>query len=255
MASKQVTYRQKSASSVMASGEANATIVAEAVTALLQPLAKKGQQVPDTGALVHLLCAALDASANKMVAADAAHEAELGDDTAVRTARDNAHAALREELVELREIVVGAYGSQAAAAIFQGAAPDDPVVLARFAGEVADHFEKNKLPPPRLKGAKLDVAEVAASLREKRDVLEQHLKSVQREVREAQKTLAERNAAVTAHDALFSGIATALSGLLLIAGKPELAARVKPSSRRPGETAEEAGESPETASPASPPEK
>jgi hypothetical protein len=255
MSSKQVTDRQKSASSVIASGEANAEIVAQAVTTFLQPFVKKGQQVPDAGSLVHLLCAALEASTNKVIAADAAHEAELGDDGAVRMARDNAHSALRDELVELREIVIGTYGPQAAAGIFKGATPDDPVVLSRFAGEVVDNFQKNKLPPPRVKGAKLDIAEVAVSLLEKRDVLDQHLKSVQREVREAQKTLADRNNAIAGYDAVFGGIATALSGLLLIAGKPELAARVKPSTRRPGETAEEAGDNPEAVTPASPPEK
>ncbi|MBK8256900.1 MAG: hypothetical protein IPK82_30035 [Polyangiaceae bacterium] len=254
MASKQVTDRQKSASSVVASGEANAEVIGQAVTSFLQPFVKKGQQVPDVGLLVHLLCAALEGSSHKVIAADAAHEAELGDDGAVRTARDNAHNALRDELIELREIVVGAYGPQAAAGIFKGATPDDPVVLSRFAGEVVDNLQKNKLPPPRIKGAKLDVAEVAASLSEKRDLLDKHLKSVQREVREAQKTLTDRNNAVAAHDAMFSGIATALSGLLLIAGKPELAARVKPSTRRPGETAEEAGDNPEATAPASPTE-
>ena len=55
-----------------------------------------------------------------------------------------------------------------------------------------------------------------------------------------------------AYDEAFAGVATAFSGLLLLAGHPELAERVKPSPRRPGQTAAEAHS--EGTTPASPPE-
>jgi hypothetical protein len=53
------------------------------------------------------------------------------------------------------------------------------------------------------------------------------------------------------HDEAFSGGATTLMGLLRLAGKAELAAKVRPSSRRPGQTASEAGDE----TPPAPPEK
>lgn len=252
MASKQVTDRQKSADSVIAAGEANAELVQEAVARLVKPVLKKGEAAPDYAAVMRTACAALGAARDGMVSADRAHEAELGDDAGVRQARDTALAALKDELVGLREIVVGVYGPAAASHVFPGATPEDAVVLTRFAEHVADNLKKAKLPAPRIKGAKLDVEETIASLAKKREKLDGHLKDVQREIREAQATLEAKNGAVAAYDQVFGGVATVISGLLRLAGKPELAAKVRPSSRRPGQTAAEADDAPE---PAAPPEK
>jgi hypothetical protein len=249
MASKQVVDRQKSADSVIAAGEANVDLIQEALAEKARPFLKKGQPAPDFGAAVRLSCAMLGAAAVRMVEKDEAHEAELGDDAGVREARDEAKAALYSELVDLREILVGGYGGAVAAKVFTGATPEDPVLLARYAGEVADDLEKIKLPRPRLKGAKLDVAEVAASLRDKRAQLEASWKDVQREVREAQQTLDAKNGAMSAYDETFSGVASTLSGLLRLAGKPDLAAKVRPSTRRPGQTAEDAGDTVEPKAP------
>ena len=132
---------------------------------------------------------------------------------------------------------------------FIGSTPEDAVVLSRYAGEVTENLGKVKLPASRIKGAKLDVAEIAESLRDKRAQLDQHLKAVRREVREAQKTLDAKNAAVTAYDTTFSGVATVLSGLLRLSGKAELAGKIRPSTRRPGQTAEDAGDATEPEAP------
>jgi hypothetical protein len=56
---------------------------------------------------------------------------------------------------------------------------------------------------------------------------------VAREVREAQTTQAAKNGAMEGYDALFGGVAGLLSHLLLVAGERELAAKVKPSGRKP----------------------
>lgn len=42
----------------------------------------------------------------------------------------------------------------------------------------------------------------------------------------------------TEHDAIFGNVASLVSALLKIGGQPELAARVRPSARRPGQTVE-----------------
>ena len=68
------------------------------------------------------------------------------------------------------------------------------------------------------------------------------IKDVAKEVREAQATLDEKNQALAAYDELFGGGATAMTGLLRMAGKADLAAKVKPSTRRPGQTVSDAGD-------------
>ncbi len=240
MASKQITDREKSARSVVAIGETQSEASEAPLVKLLKPHLAKGETLPNIALLLTLVSRALDASKTRMVEADAAHEAELGDDEPVRRARDEAASTLSDKVIELREILTGVYGSATASAVFAGPTPEDPVVLSRFAGEVATQLVRVKLPPPRIKGAKLDTAETASALQEHSATLDMHLKGVARELREAQATLDAKNQAMAAYDELFSGVATTLTGLLRLAGKADLAARVRPSTRRPGQTATDA---------------
>lgn len=64
------------------------------------------------------------------------------------------------------------------------------------------------------------------------------------EAHEAQTTQAAKKGAMEGYDGLFGAVAGLLSHLLLVAGERELAAKVKPSARRPGQTTEEAEEKP-----------
>ncbi|MEM9463383.1 MAG: hypothetical protein AAGF11_55085 [Myxococcota bacterium] len=78
------------------------------------------------------------------------------------------------------------------------------------------------------------------------------LADVAREVREAEATLVAKNRALDEYDRTFGDVATLVSALLRIGGEVELAARVKPSTRRPGQTlevAERAEEQPATEEP------
>lgn len=242
MPSKLITDRQKSAESVIAVAEAHTVATAKGIELRLKPFLKKGEAVPDIETLMHLCARALEAAKDRMVEADAAHEAELGDDAAVRDARDAASNGLYTRLVELREVLIGVYGSDIAGKVFNGSTPEDAVVLERYAGEVADRLGKIKLPAPRVKGAKLDPGEIADGLGEQRGELKKQLKAVQREIREAQATLAAKNAELVAYDEGFASIATIFTGLLRLGGQRDLAAKVKPSMRRPGQTAEAAGD-------------
>jgi len=240
MVSRQVTNREKSARAVVAVGETQAEAAGAALGSVLKPHLAKGEALPNLALVMTLVSRALDAAKTQMVEADAAHEAELGDDEPIRRARDEAAQALSDKLIELREVLTGVYGAATAGTVFAGPTPEDPVVLSRFAGEVATQLARVKLPAPRIKGAKLDTAETASTLQEKRATLDTMLKDVARELREAQATLDAKTQAITAYDELFGGAATTLTGLLRLAGKADLAAKVKPSTRRPGQTAVDA---------------
>lgn len=250
MASLLVISRQKSADSVIAVGDAHAEAAGEALVALVKPKLKKGEAAPAFASVMTLACEMLGVARDRMVAKDEAHEAELSDDLPVRQQRDKVSAALYSQLVELRETLTGMFGGATASSILPGSTPgDDSLVLARFAGEVAANLTRTPLPTSRIKGAKLDAAEVAASLREQRAALEQTYKDLQREVREAQATLSAKTAAIAAYDEAFAGTATMLTGMLRLAGMPDLAAKVRPSVRRAGQTAEEAGDPAEEGGP------
>jgi len=99
-----------------------------------------------------------------------------------------------------------------------------------------------------------DLAGAAAEIKALRKKLEGAIKDVAREVREAQATLDAKSTAMAAYDEAFGGVAAVLMGLLRLSGKPDLAAKVRPSPRRPGQTAADAGDDPPPApAPADPP--
>ncbi len=242
MASKIVVDKQKSADSVVAVGETHADATQGALTAILKPHLQEGQTMPDFAAVMRLCSVALEASKLKMVEKDAAHEAELLDDPEVRKRRDDAAFATSHELVELREVLTGLYGSATAAKVLPGPTPQDAAMLVRFAGEVAANLKKVEFPAPRVEGAKLDAAHLAKSIGAKGAALAAELKAVQTEVREAEASLSAKNEAIAAYDEVFVAVANGLQGILKLAGRNDLAAKVRPSLRRLGQTEENVDE-------------
>jgi len=237
MPSKQVTDRKKSALAVASAGRTHTGDVSASLRGLLSPYLKKGEDLPDIALLVELTARALDSAEATMSAADEANLRELSDDDAPRRARDEAAAALSDELVALREWLTGLYGPGALKSLgFSSATPEDPVVLERFAGEVISGIQAKPLPKPRYKGVKWDPTETIAKIETLRTDLQSHLADVAREVREAEATLRAKVDAIVAYDERFSGVATFLVGLFRLAGETALAERVRPSSRRPGQT-------------------
>jgi hypothetical protein len=240
MSSKQVTDRQKSAQAVTASIETHADEVGQAVARRLAPCLERGEKMPDVALLLRLLGRELAARVAAMVAADEAHERELGDDAGPREDRDAAAAKLGARMVELREIITGVYGQATATALgFVERTPQDPVVLVRFAGNVVLAIEDKGFGRARVRGASLDAREIATELKALIAALNGHLADVAREQREAQATLGRRNAAMDSSDASFSDVASVQSVMLRVAGRADLAARVRPSTRNPGRTDEQ----------------
>lgn len=235
MASKAVTDRQKNARTILAAAATYGSDLTDGLTKLLAPQLERGEKLPDLALFVKLLERTLGSVTTELVAADAAHEAELRDDLAPRQARDEAADQLRSELIELRETVQGLYGRPGLQALaLLGETPRDSVELGRFAEDVLKALPKAALPPSRVKGAKLDLKEVSGALLPHVEALQSHLNTVAQEEKEAQVTLTRRNAAQQSFDQRFSAVATLLSALLAAAGQTELASRVRPSPRRGG---------------------
>lgn len=234
MASKQVTDRQKGADAVLAIFDAQGGTLAGAAQSAL------GTQADSVQSTLTWLRTTLQGRRDAMIEADSAHESELADDSSARDARDTATAVLTERVVQLREAVTGLYGLKAARSVIIGSTPQDPVALERFAGEVIQNLGTATLPKPRFAGASLDVNAVRQDLAAARETLQGTLNQVANEAREAQDTLAKKNQAIEEFDRVFTGVATSLSGLFILVGERELADKVRPSARRPGQTVEQA---------------
>lgn len=198
--------------------------------------------MPDTALLCRLIGRLLLAKNETLVAADAAHEAELSDDDVPRKARDEAALGVRHTLVDLRATVAAIHGNAGLARLgLLGATPSDPSVLAVEGATVIKNLEDEKisLPTPRRRGASFDRKAFAEDLREHLAPLQNALAAVAREVREAEGTGATKQSAMTANDRAFSLGAGWLTATFSLAGKEELADRVRPSGRHPGQTDED----------------
>lgn len=243
MPSKMVTDRQKSAAVVEQAAATHAELVGGRLTEFFSPFAKPGAPAIDFGSLFELLAATLAAHRQRMEAADDAHTTELGDDAPARDERDAAAAALHGSLVDLRATVEGLFGPGSAGAVLalDGQTASDPVVLERQAALAVERLRTDglTLPAMRLPGLTFDPAAAAGALDPALERLRAALRAVSREAKEAEDTLIRKNRALDAFNTTFRGVAGTLESLFRLAGEPDLADRVRPSSRRPGTTIDE----------------
>jgi hypothetical protein len=236
MSSKATTLRQKSATKVIASGRTHKDRIGESMAE------RYGQ---DAGSAAVLLVTSvtddLEAKTGEMVRCDDAHEAELRDDPEARVQRDEASGALHDRLVDTREQLSAVCGADYTAKLgFSGSTPDDPVEVSRLGKTVVENLAKVKAPEPKIPGYKMDPELWRKPLAELVEQAQGLVSRVAAEEREAEATLLEKRAAIEKYDEAFSSTANMVSTLLAIAGEKDLARRVRPSTRRAGQTAEDA---------------
>lgn len=242
MPSKIVTDKEKSARFVASSGTTHAGKVVPALAGLLTPHLHAGESLPDMALLCRLVSRLVEAKAAAMVAADRAHEQELGDDQGPRDMRDRAADDLATVLADLRDALSAAYGPEAVKLYgLDGKLPTDPSVVAVLAESVRAKVKGGgiTLPSPRRKdGLQLNFSAYAKELELALPALQNGLQDVTREQKEAEATLRGKNVAVTEYDKAFSGGASVLSAIFSLADMDDLADKVRPSRRKPGRTDE-----------------
>ena len=96
-----------------------------------------------------------------------------------------------------------------------------------------------KLGAPRRKGVTVDLAVFAKDLALHLDPLATALEDVTREAREGQATLAAKSNAMDANDRDFQRIGALTEALARFVGLADIAAKARPSARRPGGPASE----------------
>ena len=234
--SKATTQRQKSATKVIASGRTHKDRIGESMTD------RYGREAGSAAVLlVTKVTDDLEAKTTEMVRCDDAHEAELRDDPETRAMRDDASDKLYSRLVDTRGQLNAVCGADYTAKLgFSGDTPDDPVEVSRLGKTVVANLATVQAPEPKIPGYKMDTELWRKPLA---DLVEQAHGLVARvatEEREAEATLMEKRAAIEKYDGAFSSTANLVSTLLAMAGEKDLARRVRPSTRRAGQTAEDA---------------
>lgn len=238
MPSKLVTDRGKSGTLVLASIRDNKPRLMEKLS--IWP----GIPPEATAAVLEALAARLEKADSAMVAADRAHFAELDDDVPLRRQRDEAQQELTDELGTLRDTVAFVYGDSAPKQLgLDVAMPTDPAAVHSLAGAVIGRLA-DWTPPADAKvaGFTFDKADWTAKLSAPAEKLSSALTSLAKEKREAEFSQLEKNRAIAEHDRAFSFTANILSAMLEVVGDRELARRVRPSRKRPGQTAGEVAE-------------
>jgi hypothetical protein len=192
-------------------------------------------------ALVEASTDQLAAETAEMVRCDDAHEEELRDDPEARARRDAACDKVHDALVTVREQLTTICGAAYVAKLgFDAPTPVSPVEVLRLGTTVVTNLEETPPPAPLVPGYQVDPELWRAPLAALVERLDGITSAVAAEKKEAEATLVAKHAAIEGYDRTFSETANLVSVLLAVAGEKELAKRVRPSSRRPGQTAENA---------------
>ncbi len=234
MVSKMVTDRQKSSESVQAAGRTHGDLVANGFAKLFGEEAEPAIRI-----LFNLFVKRLAADTKVMIDADDANIKELADDPGGLARRDESTADTYSSMTDFREVGAAVYGREYMRLLgFDGPTPRDPTALERLAALILEAVASTTPPAPRRSGLSLDPAQWTEPLTASRTDLSKALKNVADENREAEATLVAKNDAIAGYDRTFSATATLIAAMLGFVDQKELARRVRPSSRRPGQTAE-----------------
>ncbi|MBI5495205.1 MAG: hypothetical protein HY904_09250 [Deltaproteobacteria bacterium] len=236
--SKMVTDKLKSSTSVVNAARTHATRIG---TQLAAEINEPGV-APILEKVVQRHADKLETATRTMTAADEKHVQELGDDNEPRARRDAAAEQTHALLLDTKEALTGAFGAEFVARLgLGGTVPVDPVAISRTAALVLTNLGTLPAPASRLPGYAYNAAAFSNPLKTRHDALTAALADVARESKEADATLAEKTRAVEAYDTTFSRVANLTSALLEAVDEKDLAGKVRPSLRRPGQTQGDVG--------------
>jgi hypothetical protein len=214
-------------------------------------LAERAQGLPgDFSALdflaVLLFLQALQTSARQqLAAADEAHRNEIANDDGVREERDAAGADLGAIIQAQRDGFRAAFGPTKAKELGFDVrlGRNDGARLAQGKRLLAKLDPEKPLPVSRIPGVSVDLG-VRPAIEAAVTRLETALENVADEKTKADATQVAKDFAMKEFDATFLRVGRTLEALYTLAGALDLAARVRPSRRRPGRT-ETVGEEPD----------
>ncbi len=257
MASRLVVLRQRLANRIHAALERFSEVVASAVNERTAPFLSEGEAPFDFPLLQRVLSRMVQASFERMVAADKAHFDELANDIAPRMERDKWVAAVRQKLIDVRRIVEGLFGRERAVEIvaIDGDTAHQPDLLWRQAEHTLSRLRSPdlRLPETSTASTDFDPTTLADELEPLVTALERSIAAVDLDRRAAAMSLQDKQDAMDDHDLLIAACARIVSGFYLLARRPDLANRIRlalrPKSRAQND---DSGEQPAGEQPAGP---
>jgi hypothetical protein len=231
MASRLIVTRQQLTSALHAAFTAFAGETSPVLGERLAPFLDDEDSGFDFGALQGALARMIAASVDQLVAADKAHLDELTGDGAPRHERDRRVQAVRAKLIDVRRIAAGLFGLARAREIVavDGATAEQPELLWRQAEHTMSRLRDPdlQLPPASTGAVTFNAAALADELEPLVTALREAIDGCELDVRQAALTLQVKQEAMAEHDRLMSACGRILSGLCLLAERPDLARRVR----------------------------
>lgn len=224
----QVETQIENAMAVVASAETHrATIAAAAAAAVGALTAAQVEQV------IEGLAQHLRTRTDALGAAEDAYVAEQADDVPLRDARDAAAGALLTLAVRVRSRVDEAFGANALNRYgLEGETPRTPKELASHVDTVIKLLRDAPREDPDPMGGTVSTAAMADALAALLAPLQAKLTTLVNEARENEGALTTRNRATESWARAYRGVATSLAGLYALAGRDDLADRIRPTVRR-----------------------
>lgn len=247
MASRLIVIRQRLAAALDAAFAAFTGEVSPVLDERVGPFLDDEDVDFDFAALQRALARMVTASRDRLVDADKTHINELAGDGAARRERDRRVKAVRDKLIEIRGILGGLFGAERTRAIVavDGATAEQPELLWRQAEHTVSRLRdpELRLPAATTRAVHLDPAQFADELEPDVKALRLAIDAVAIDVQEAALTVEVKKVAMAEHDRLMSACGRILSGLYLLADRPDLARQVRVTPPRV-RTAKKAGETP-----------
>ncbi len=190
-----------------------------------------------------------------LVEAERELRAQKARENKARRRRDAAVGAANGDVVALRRLYRGAYSDDQLVDVgFARQTPQGPEELYEQAVQLVDGMDDSRLQlSGRFEDFELNARPLVRQLKTSSRTLQQASSDLRREERISETKLFVKDQALKTHNHAFLWIARTVESLLRLAGLEALAARVRPSARRPGVTvavstgAEAEGETPDAA--------
>ncbi len=232
--SKQVRNQNANGAFVVSSVDTHGDDIARQLATMNRGLAED-ERLSDTDLRRYLswFAAVLRAQNQSLAVAEETYVSEQADDPAVRGRRDATAAEVAAVVVRLRGRIESLLGARGLAAYgLEQITPRQPRVLAEHTGMTIKLLREQPVLVEDPVLGRFDSAEVANGLEAALAPLVEALQDTQREKRELEAALIDRNRALADWSLRYRGVAGALTGMYLLAGAEELAQRIRPTVRR-----------------------